>query len=374
MDRPTLSAALDSIAAQDYPHIEIVLVNALGQAHRPMPVHLGGLPMRTTPAGRATLPRAAAANAGLDAARGSLVTFLDDDDVYLGGHIGKLVAALQAQPDAVAAHSDVSLGQMGAQGWVSAHEFDSAFDAVRLRFENFLPIHAVLIRRAHSAAAAACRFDEAFDLFEDWDFWLQLAALGPFVHAPGVSARYVAAEHGGSGVFGDSAAAITARRRLFDKWRTRASADDHARLLEHAQVHWRLARQTRAQLDDCQAQTAVLQAMLQARDADLTQYAAQQAQLESTVFARDVEITDGQRLAADLRQILAARETEIADGQQLATDLRQILAAREIEITHARQHIDGLQDILLARDAELAGLNAQGPLAAFKRALKKKSP
>ena len=371
MDRPSLSAALDSIAAQDYPHIEIVLVNALGPTHRPLPHKVGELPLRSTPVEPGRLARATAANVGLDAARGTLLAFLDDDDVYLGGHISKLVAALQAQPDAVAAHSDVSFGQMGAQGWVSAHEFDSAFDAVRLRFENFLPIHAVLIHRAHSVAAAACRFDETLDLFEDWDFWLQLAALGPFVHAPGISARYVAGEQGGSGVFGDSLAATTARRRLFDKWRTRATADDHARLLDHAQAHWRLARQARAQLADCQARTAGLETMLQSRDADLGQYATQQAQLERTVSARETEITDGQRLAADLRQILAARETEVADGQRQAAALRQIVAAREVEIADAQQHINGLQDILLARDAELAGLLAQGPLAAFKRALKK---
>ena len=102
MDRPSLSAALDSIAAQDYPHIEIVLVNALGPTHRPLPHKVGELPLRSTPVEPGRLARATAANVGLDAARGTLLAFLDDDDVYLGGHISKLVAALQAQPDAVA--------------------------------------------------------------------------------------------------------------------------------------------------------------------------------------------------------------------------------------------------------------------------------
>jgi len=355
-DRPSLAATLDSIAAQRWRPHEIVLVNALGSGHRELPDAWLGLKMRVTKAGSGPLRRSAAANAGLDTATGDAVIFLDDDDVFLPEHLHKLAQALRGRPDAVAAHTGVSLGQQGPQGWLERHVFDDPFDRSRLRLENFLPMHAVLIHRTHSAAVAACRFDESLDLFEDWDYWLQLACIGNFVGVPGVSARYVVASDGGSGVFAESAAAQDARLRLFAKWRGRGSDEEHAALMLQARADFRDARQARAELASARDTQEGLRAMLQARDEEITAHARQLVGLQQILQAREAETAAALEQIENLRAVLAARDEQIAH-------LEPTLAARELEIVNFRA-------ALAAHEAELARLRNESPLQALRRSLK----
>ena len=65
---------------------------------------------------------------------------------------------------------------------------DRPFDELRLLAGNLMPPHAVLFR--HDVIDLGCRFDESIDLFEDWDFWQQIARHSTFAHVLGVSAYY----------------------------------------------------------------------------------------------------------------------------------------------------------------------------------------
>lgn len=347
MDRPCLAAALASVAAQECPGVEVLVVAACGPTHGALPAEAGVHPVRRIDTGQA-LQRSAAANAGLDAACGRRVIFLDDDDVFLPGHLGRLAAALDEAPDAVAAYADVAYGRDGPDGWQSMHLFGDAFDALRLRFENFIPLHAALVDRSRGAAHE-CRFDPSLDLFEDWDWWLQLAARGRFVHVPGVSARYVAAAGGGSGVFADDAAAADARRRLQLKWLQRDGPEDRLALLNALQENFRHARQAEAQLALAGRTAADLRAMLAARDADLAAAAQQHVDLQHIIAARDAEL-------GSLGAVLAARDREIIDfGVQLA-DLQEVVAARDREIVDFGIQLTDLQQVVAARDREIASL------------------
>lgn len=310
MDRPTLPACLDSIGVQVSVPVEVVVVNARGPDHAPLPGSAGPHRVRPVHCGR-PLPRPQAANAGLDAACGRFVIFLDDDDVFLPGHLARLLAALQARPDAVAAHADVAYGHMGPDGWQTDHVFDAEFDPIRLRFENFLPLHAVLVDRG-STAWRDCRFDETLPLFEDWDWWLQLSRLGPFVHVPGISARYMAAAGGGSGVFADNAATAQARQRLLHKWLALDSADQRLDLLLALQTHYRAAHQAADRLALAQRTEEDLRAILGARDREIAAFAQQLDDLHKMVSAREREVADGLAHAHDLQQVVAARDDEIA--------------------------------------------------------------
>ena len=347
MDRPSLAAALESVAAQPVPGVEVLVVAACGPAHGALPPTVGAHPVRRVDAGQA-LRRSAAANAGLGAACGRRVIFLDDDDVFLPGHLERLSAALDDAPDAVAAYADVAYGREGPEGWQTSHVFGDPFDAVRLRFENFVPLHAALVDRDR-AAAHECRFDESLDLFEDWDWWLQLAARGRFVHVPGVSARYVAAAGGGSGVFADDAAAADARRRLQLKWLQRDTPEDHLALLGALQANYRHARQAEARLALAARTEADLRAMLTAREAELAAAVQQQLDLRRVIAARDGELADGSRQRDDLREVVAARDREVAS-------LKEVLAAREHEIADGHVYTQSLRDALAAHEAEIARL------------------
>lgn len=350
MDRDTLGPTLDSIALQTWPHVEVVLVNALGAGHRPVPTQCGGLPLRTTASADGhALARARAANLGLDQAHGELALFLDDDDLLLPDHLAKLVAALEANADAAAAFSDVDMGQVEAGRWRTLHLFDAGFDLTRLLFENYLPIHAVLFRRP-----AQLRLDEGFDLFEDWDFWLQLAQTGRFVHAPGVSARYRVHGLQQSNVFSDTPSARQARTALFDKWRLCLSPERYHAALQRLQQLYRSNARQQAELalakEGAQAQLAVLQA----REGEIEAALQERAATRQLVQAREQELADALAEVGALRTVLTAREADARAAAAHAGGLAEQLAAREHEADNARAHITGLETTLAARDREIA--------------------
>lgn len=200
MDRASLPAALASVVAQTFADWEILIVNASGHTLTPMAPDLASRVTRVLEPGR-QLGRSAAANALLDAATGKYALFLDDDDQLLSDHLQKLVAVLGSNPDLNACYSDVRTTVMPASHSASTqtHLYQREFDRGLLQFQNYLPIHAVLFRLQAVRQAPACRFDEQLALFEDWDFWLQLATKGDFKRVPGVSALYSLDAASGSG-------------------------------------------------------------------------------------------------------------------------------------------------------------------------------
>lgn len=338
MNRPSLPATLESIATQDADAVEVVLVNALGPGHLQPPPSAGSHAVRWVDPGR-PLRRSAAANAGLEAATGEQVIFLDDDDVFLAGHLARLNDALASSPDAVAAYADVEFGHDSGEGWVAEHVFAADFDALRLRFENFLPLHAVMVNRCRGAAAQ-CRFDETLDLFEDWDWWLQLSRLGRFVHVAGVSARYQGSPAGGSGVFADTAATASARERLLMKWLQRDTASERLHLLQALQTEYRAARQSAEQLALAQRTELDLRAMLTHREREIADAGAQMSDLRAVLTNRERELADAIAQIDALQAVLAAREREIADFQRWAADLQSIVEARDDEIANLRAALD----------------------------------
>ena len=71
MNRPSLAATLESVARQQWPNLEIVIVAACGAAHPEPPAQAGKHPVRLVRSER-PLRRSEAANVGLDAAQGDL--------------------------------------------------------------------------------------------------------------------------------------------------------------------------------------------------------------------------------------------------------------------------------------------------------------
>ena len=197
-DRPdTLREALESIAAQTWRPLEAVVVND------------GGVPVEGVTAaleGRLTLRRvehpesrgrAAAANAGVRAARGDWVGFLDDDDLYLPQHVATVHGAAAAAGTAAAyAACRVVHPGAGPEGEVLAHPYDPEL----LPVANFIPTCAVLIRR--EAILHAGGFDEDLPFLEDWDLWIRLSRATDFAFTPEVTSVYRA---GPASVGGDMA-------------------------------------------------------------------------------------------------------------------------------------------------------------------------
>ena len=178
--------------------------------------------------------RSAAANAGLEAATGDFALFLDDDDWLEPEHLQSLAVALQRHPEAVAAYAGVvCVSADGAGNWIEGHVFNQPFDRHRLLVENYLPIHAVLFR-LQSVKQAGLLLDESLDVYEDWDFWLHLSALGDFLHIDQVSARYRIARDSGFGGNRDDPRERAGLSVFFAKWRQRWTEQQLLALVEAA--------------------------------------------------------------------------------------------------------------------------------------------
>ncbi|WP_081762592.1 PIG-L family deacetylase [Xanthobacter sp. 126] len=288
--RPSLAETLDSICAQTYPRIEIVLVEAdPAQAGR-SGEGCWRYPLRTV-GGTAPLDRSVAANLGLAHARGEMILLLDDDDYIDPDHVATLVALLRGAEDAVAAYSGVRVVASREPGQPPVAVFHEPFDADRLAYDNYLPVHGVLFRRR--ALDAGCRFDESLVLYEDWDFWLQVSRHGRFLRSDGVTATYVSTGGSGAGTGAfDPAVAQAARLAVYRKWLGLWQPEDINRVLGlHRNTEHRL-HQAQAENGMLRGEAATLHSRIAALEAELARAAA--APPGTTAVPPEAQPTDAQ--------------------------------------------------------------------------------
>jgi glycosyltransferase involved in cell wall biosynthesis len=215
MDRPTLQRALDSVAAQDYPNVEIVVVGAGQSQHRDLPDTCGAFSLRLVRSAR-PLARAEAANVALEAARGEWFNFLDDDDELLPMHVSRLRAALDANAGARLAHA-VSEDRTAERTHVGYH--GGPFKPWRQLDTGFFRPHCAMF--ASSLLDDGAYFDPRFEILEDMDFFIQCAQRTRFVFVEDVTTRYYvdAGDSGaGRGTNRDSERLEGALKLLREKW------------------------------------------------------------------------------------------------------------------------------------------------------------
>ncbi len=311
MARPTLAEALDSIAQQTWPSIEAVVVNAQGPGHPPLNQTCGRFPLRFIDQGQ-PLERSAAANAGLEAAHGHYVGFLDDDDLLFPDHVATLVNALQQQRPAQIAYSGVRMIAYLPNGVAGAETvLNQPFHLPSLRAQNYIPMHAVLFERA--LVEAGCRFDERLDRYEDWDFWLQLAEQDQFLHVDQITACYRNFGHSGFGLDADVTKIAAGRAALFDKWRQRWTGAELSEALA-ALLDGVIHRQ--APHPSTESPLETLSARLNEQEALLREILAQ---LDADRQQRDA-FTQNQRQLAELTgQMQYLREQVAERDRQLAS-------------------------------------------------------
>jgi O-antigen biosynthesis protein len=330
MGRASLADAIASVRAQSFGNWEIVVLDAGGARIEHVQANAGERLRVVAPGGR--IDRARAANLLLDAAAGELALFLDDDDWLLPDHLAKLADVLEAHPELVGAYSDVeAVAGARTPEQRTVHVFASDFDPVALQLQNYLPIHAVLFRLAAVGREPACRFDEGMNLFEDWDFWLQLIAKGPLQRVPGVSAVYAyeadqGSSHGEAGPRrGQMLAALGARQLA--RWRPQ----DVARLVERDAIRTNLLNE-RAQIADAAARRA--------------------SNLETEVAA-------AHRWNAELNEaIAAARETHQLQQQEIVRVNDVLRAAMESHAVESARQQRELQLLAHVREELLAQIAA----------------
>ena len=111
---------------------------------------------------------------------------MDDDDWIDSNHVSQLVSTLESNDETAAAYS--STQKTNAAGDSLDYVFKEDFDPILLMRDNYIPIHSILFDS--SLLENGCSFDEAFDIYEDWDFWLQLSQHTNFQHIDSITAYY----------------------------------------------------------------------------------------------------------------------------------------------------------------------------------------
>ncbi len=321
MGRPSLRDALASVVDQRRDDVEVIVVDARGDLPKPAGTPL---PVRWLSLGR-RLHRSVAAQTGLEAVNTRWAIFLDDDDLMLAGHLDKLLTALAEHPQAVLAHTGVELVGQGAFAGRTG-VFDQAFQPWELLLGNRLPIHAAMFD-AQRARQAGQRFDVALDVYEDWDFWLQLSLLGAFVHVPGVSARYFVGDDSSDAHrngYGDAA-----YWRVWHKWWHLAP-----------QSWWAQAFRAGSTVGDLERHLQTTRASLEARLKDLRVAGEQATQLHTLLAQKVGELLQMQRQLGETQHALAQSQGSLQWTQEALQTTRTALDATDQQLALRTQALD----------------------------------
>lgn len=135
---------------------------------------------------------AAARNCAAEHARGELVFILDADNQVYPHALGRLVAALEREPDAGFAYGIIEcFGPEGPRDLMSWHGWDPA----RLRYGNYIDAMA-MVRRATLLDAGGYTRDERLWGWEDFALWCRFASRGVRgVRVPEILTRYRTGVH-----------------------------------------------------------------------------------------------------------------------------------------------------------------------------------
>lgn len=174
-----IARTLDSVFAQSYRNFEVVLVNDGSPDTETLEVMLAAYRDRIRYLKQSNRGPSGARNAGVLAAKGKYVAFLDSDDAYSPRHLEQHVAMLQADPLLELVYSD-SILMRGDE--IVGHAFGNEPQHPPLTFEALLTEACTIATSSamadRQAVINAGLFDQRFCRCEDFDLWLRMSFRG----------------------------------------------------------------------------------------------------------------------------------------------------------------------------------------------------
>ncbi|MSP97718.1 MAG: glycosyltransferase [Betaproteobacteria bacterium] len=180
-----LPQAIESVLAQDYPDVELIVVDDGSTDDTPRILdryRSSARVFRQSNSGQAH-----ALNTGWAASRGEILSYLGADDLLEPFAITRAVDCLGRHPEASLAYCDYLLIDHASNvvRRVTTGDFDrKAMLACLICF----PGPGVFFRRA--AYLQAGKWSEALRQIPDFEYWLRLSRSGPFIRVPQVLTRY----------------------------------------------------------------------------------------------------------------------------------------------------------------------------------------
>lgn len=333
MGRPELGDALASAIGQTHPRIEVILVDAAALGEAAYQKACADFTVTLALPG-APLSRPAAANFGLERAQGGYLLFLDEDDWLAPDHVECLLAYLTSQDRIRAAYS--STRKTDQTGRIELDTFALPFDRLLLMKDNFIPIHAMLFAR--ELLDQGCRFDESFEIYEDWDFWLQLSEHTDFHHLDRCSAFY---RSGGASQTADlddylerfeSGHALgKARAGIYNKWLKRWNGDQLNQLLGSGERAWDQSIRHIGELDGEIERLEQVNQIFEQRVEKLSR--ALERLGRELGEARDAHLRMESRLNAMIHSLRVANVNLQNEAQELRENLGAVLTSRSWKLT-----------------------------------------
>lgn len=215
-----LPQAIDSALAQDWPALEVIVVDDGSTDATPDVIASYGDRIRSVRRPNGGLN--AATDTGIAAARGELLTFLDADDTWRPGRVRLLAEALASHPDAGLAWGDMEVvdgaGNLTQPSFRRASGIEPLSGRVlgRLLWGNFISAGSLMVR-----ASLRDRFHPipAFAAWQDWWIASQVAAVADVQAIP--EAVNIYRQHDRNMNLGADAARLTGLYRTeipFRRW------------------------------------------------------------------------------------------------------------------------------------------------------------
>jgi len=345
-DRPKLlKRALQSIAAQSYRPIEVVLVNDGGCDFDVGEIKeiFGGISLIYRRLER-NMGRAQAGNVGIENATGQYIGFLDDDDVYLPSGVGTLVSAALNNSGSVIYGKVLCRRYADDVGLTEVEEkvIGDPFDPGRLVLENFIPINAVCIPRHFFNKLGP--MDTEFTIYEDWDMMIRLSEIASFHHIDAVVAEYsiigTATISGKGGAATQNAFREKVLSKHIGKVKARdlvsyvQSVIDRVVLEKDAKVHELLyaLNEERASMRAIEERVRDLEGAISAKDEKINSIEDSIkakddiiGRLENTVRAKNSDICRLEDVINNLSTSLKMKEEELADAALRESELKKLI-------------------------------------------------
>jgi glycosyltransferase involved in cell wall biosynthesis len=176
-----VGAAIESVLAQTYPNVELLVVDdgSTDNTREIVQRYLGDSRVRYL--SQKNAGQTVAKNAGIRASTGKYVGFCDADDQWMPDKLAKQVPVLEARPEVAVVYSKVSYIVEPPAPPVEELNIPCPSGKVTedLYLVNFVPFGTALVRR--EALDRAGSFDEKYRMGIDWELWLRISLHWEFV-------------------------------------------------------------------------------------------------------------------------------------------------------------------------------------------------
>jgi glycosyltransferase involved in cell wall biosynthesis len=182
-----LRETIESVLAQDYPHIEHIVIDdgSTDDTPRVLAEYTGRVDWER----HANMGQTPTINKGWQRSRGQIVTWLNSDDTLLPGAVSRAVEYLRARPEVGIVFGDTLFTEEDGTPTERSKprgEFD--YERFVVECENPIAQPSAFIRR--TVVDDAGLLDPHYYYFMDWDFWLRAGVRSRIEYTPELFSTY----------------------------------------------------------------------------------------------------------------------------------------------------------------------------------------